>query len=327
MELNLQMLDWNQVNVDQLAYLTLRTRRASPLWVEGQRVEDFSSYIQAGRDRWPDTILVCAWKGKTLVGWLGMIREDPLLYELWRWHPFILPGEDPGPITKALLERALDITRENAAHTLEVCCHLRKDQIKPETDRYLLSCQSRYEEAGLRLSDEAVYLTSPVGKVKLRPLGPLPLPYAIIDYQPHYLSEIYDCFLRAFLAGQDRSFLNKTAQQQKSWFYDYLETDLNPQASKVLLEKERVIGFTLVQTRQRVGDEHLALIAVAPEYQGQGWGRKLISASLQAADLRDQEIFSTGVDLSNRIACDLYRDMGFKIQTKLITYTWKNDLN
>jgi ribosomal protein S18 acetylase RimI-like enzyme len=92
----------------------------------------------------------------------------------------------------------------------------------------------------------------------------------------------------------------------------------------VLLKEGLVIGFTLIQTRERVEDEHLALIAVAPECQNQGWGRKLITASIQGANLGTVDIFSIGVDLSNEIAYKLYSSMGFEVQTKLTTHIWKN---
>jgi len=324
MDIDIQILDWEQVDLDELALLTWKARQDSPLGEASQTITDFKNYLEGGKGRWPGTSVITARRNQKLVGWLGLIHEDPLLFELWRWHPFLLPGEDQDPIADALLHRALQITRENSAQSLQVCCHLRKDQLRPETERYLRNYQSWYEEAGLQLSDEAVYLTCPMGQIKISPPEPIHAPYAMIDHHPRYVSEMYECFLRAFSSGQDRSLLNKTAQQKKSLFFDYLETNLNPVASKVLLEEERVIGFTLVQTRERVGDEHLALIAIVPENQRRGWGRKLISASIQAAALGENEIFSIGVDLSNQIAYNLYLSLGFEAQTKLITHIWKN---
>ncbi len=91
----------------------------------------------------------------------------------------------------------------------------------------------------------------------------------------------------------------------------------------VLVEGEKVRGFSLLQTRQRVGDQHLALVVVAPDYQRKGWGRALLSASIRTAVGQGHDYFSIGVDLVNEIAFQLYSSLGFEIQTKLINHIWK----
>ena len=77
----------------------------------------------------------------------------------------------------------------------------------------------------------------------------------------------------------------------------------------MLLEGDQPRGFSLIQTRQRVGDQHLALVAVSPEYQRKGWGRALLSESIRAAVGQGHDYFSIGVDLVNAAAYQLYSSL------------------
>jgi ribosomal protein S18 acetylase RimI-like enzyme len=95
---------------------------------------------------------------------------------------------------------------------------------------------------------------------------------------------------------------------------DYIENGQSRWPDSILLgayRKEQLVGW-------------LALIAIVPGSQRQGWGRRLVSASVRAAELEADHIFSIGVDLSNQVAYQLYRSMGFEPRTKLVTHIWKN---
>lgn len=170
----IKILDWDTADLDKLAELTWEARLASPLWTEGQSVEVFRNYIESSQARWPDSILLGAYRNQELAGWLALITEDPLVFELWRWHPFIRPGEQQESVAAALLGACKKITRERGAQSLEV------------------------------------------------------------------------------------------------------------------------------------------------------WGRRLVSASVRAAGLGEEDIFSIGVDLSNQAAYQLYRSLGFEPRSKLVTHIWMN---
>jgi len=268
---------------------------------------------------------VVAYRNGELVGWLALITDDPLAFELWRWHPFIKPGEDRDLIADQLLQACKRITAEKGGQSLEVCCHLQKEQLNSEIESYLQIQGSWYERNGLELSDETVYMTCSSSEIDLPPTPTFPEPYSICRYHPQLKTTLYEVYLQAFTAGQDRSFLNKTPAGVKAQFDRYLEGELNHQASIVLMRGGQPIGLSLVQSREEVGDEHLALIAVIPRYQRQGWGRKLLNASMLTSTQAGEKLFSLGVDLTNTPAYTLYRSLGFEAQTKLVTHIWKND--
>jgi len=323
MEIEIKILEWNEADLQGLAELAWESRMASPLWVDGQSIDLFKNYIISSKERWPESLLVTANKDGELVGWLALITEDPLAFELWRWHPFILPDEEQEDIADQLLSACQEITRERGAQSLEVCCHLQKGQLNSEVDAYLRAQQAWYEKNGLGLSDETVYMVCSSSEIDLPPLPEFPEPYSICRYHPHLKDSLYECYLLAFSSGADRSFLNLTAAGAKAQFERYLEGGLNAEASLVLLRGGQPIGLSLVQSRERVGDEHMALIAVTPRYQRQGWGRKLLTASMNASAREGEKLFSLGVDLANQPAYRLYKSVGFETQTKLVTFVWK----
>lgn len=326
MTLEIQVLGWEQVDLDDLAFLAWKSRRGSPLWVEGQTAADFKDYLRAGKNRWPQTTLVCARQDQKLVGWLGVITEDPLIYELWRWHPFLLPEEDLPSVAQGLLLASIGLTRYHGAQSLEVCCHLNQNQLGSEAEDFYRLQGEMYQKAGLKMTDETVHMTCSASECSPQKPASIPEPFLICNYHPSYHQQAYTCYLAAFSAGSDRSILHKTPEQREAAFEAYLAGNLNTNASKLLLEDGQVRGISLIQTRERVGDEHLALLAIAPEIQGQGWGRILASSSMETAAQGGDKLFSVGVDLTNQPAYRLYQSLGFKTQTKLITHTWKNSL-
>ena len=324
MNIEIKVLEWPQVDLDELATLTYACRKASPLWVEGQSKDVFKNYLLQGKERWPQSVVIAAYQNERLIGWLCLITEDQLLFEIWRWHPFISPGNDEESVAKLLFSNAVLIAGEKGAQSLEVICAFQKHQLTAQVDKYYQRQLAWYEKNGLRKSDEAAYMTCSADELMLMHSPAVPAPFMISSYHPGHKKSIFECYIQAFSSGQDQSFLEKTEEQKQTMFEGYFNEDFNSQASKVLLDNDIVKGVSLVQTRQRVGDEHLALIAVSPEFQGQGWGRKLLSASMQVGVQRGNGLFSIGVDLGNERAYNLYRSMGFEVQSKLINHIWKN---
>lgn len=198
METEIKILDWNEADLDALAELTWEARLASPLGVDGQSVDLFKNYIVSSKERWPDSSLVSAYRDGKLVGWLALITEDPLSFELWRWHPFIKPEEDQDSIADQLLGACIELTKEKGAQSLEVCCHFQQGQLTPEVEHYYQNQAGWYEKNGLVLSDEAVYMVCSSTEIDLPPLPPIAAPFSIVNYHPHLKETLYECYLQAF---------------------------------------------------------------------------------------------------------------------------------
>jgi ribosomal protein S18 acetylase RimI-like enzyme len=75
---------------------------------------------------------------------------------------------------------------------------------------------------------------------------------------------------------------------------------------------DRAVGFAVV-TETSVRKAHLAQLAVAPDFQGRGLGRLLLTRTLERLTEMGYDGLSLMVSRDNRRALDLYRSMGFAL--------------
>ncbi|HZH44628.1 MAG TPA: ribosomal protein S18-alanine N-acetyltransferase [Lysobacter sp.] len=77
----------------------------------------------------------------------------------------------------------------------------------------------------------------------------------------------------------------------------------------VLLREDALVGYFLMSLA--AGEAHVLNICIAPEWQGQGYGRRLLRALLQIARSRGAERVFLEVRPSNPAAIALYHSEGF----------------
>lgn len=74
-------------------------------------------------------------------------------------------------------------------------------------------------------------------------------------------------------------------------------------------EGDQIMGFAIIQVI--VDELHLLNICVAPEYQGNGYGRRLLGNVIELADDHSASIILLEVRRSNHRAQQLYLQSGF----------------
>jgi ribosomal protein S18 acetylase RimI-like enzyme len=96
---------------------------------------------------------------------------------------------------------------------------------------------------------------------------------------------------------------------------DRLKRDImyTPENTVVMIgDDDQPSGVAQLMARPR-GGVHLARIAVAPDYRGQGYGERLVRLLIQESVRRHQARFvSLKVDHYNHVAQNLYRKLGFQ---------------
>lgn len=96
--------------------------------------------------------------------------------------------------------------------------------------------------------------------------------------------------------------------QTHPWRLTQFQQSLDHYACTVLLHKDQVIGFCILQC---VLDEaNLLLMAIDPKFQGQGFGAQLLSQSIQQLKNHPVQIFLE-VRESNLAAIRLYEKLEF----------------
>jgi ribosomal protein S18 acetylase RimI-like enzyme len=303
----------------------LTARSVSPFWQPDQDIDWFRRFIQHRTERFSPSFVILARSDGNLTGMSTVITADPALYDLWRWHPVVLPGDHEDDIAIRLIDAAVNQARADGVHRLEVCFDFSRDELRPETEAYYQKYNRWYERCGAVKLDEFVYMTCETAVS--RPITPNSLKddYTISTFNMQDKDNLYDCFYRAFRNGKDRSFLEKTEQERQSMFNGYFDDpeNLNQEASLILSKNRQVVGFSIFKSRPHVGDEHLAVLCIHPDHQEKRLGQQLLSISMAKVAQQGDKLMSLGVDLANVAAYKLYKKSGFRTQTKLITHMWK----
>jgi len=97
-----------------------------------------------------------------------------------------------------------------------------------------------------------------------------------------------------------------------------------PQASRVALHRAtRKLAAILALTRVRSGTAHIPQVAVAPEWQGQGLGTRLMESSFEELRRQGYHEISLTVTGLNGAAERLYERMGFQTFQTFGAYVWQ----
>ena len=162
-------------------------------------------------------------------------------------------------------------------------------------------------------------------KVNLKPTISIDINIATVSNVINNKKQIYDL---AFQSGKWSRF-NLDKEFTKSEFIKlyttWVDNSFNKEFADAILVykfKKDIIGFVTY----KVCDQYatIGLIAVNPEFQGKGIGRKLIDAV-------ESELFNIHIDelriptqLQNETACAFYKKLGYEvIQKKMISHYWK----
>jgi ribosomal-protein-alanine N-acetyltransferase len=104
---------------------------------------------------------------------------------------------------------------------------------------------------------------------------------------------------------------NEAAAYEQGWnkriFVDCLRSGYQ---CWVLANKNQIVAHGVMSVA--VGECHLLTLCVHPDYQRQGYGRKLFRLLLERATKLDAKQCFLEVRVSNDPAIDLYRSMGFE---------------
>jgi len=110
----------------------------------------------------------------------------------------------------------------------------------------------------------------------------------------------------------------------EGWNYHQCRSMLSMPSAKLLIATRNAIICGFVISRQAADEEELLMIAVAPEYQGQGVGFLLLEQMLQAA--KNHQVVSVFLEMrADNPAENLYRKFGFqRIGLRKAYYTGQN---
>ena len=113
----------------------------------------------------------------------------------------------------------------------------------------------------------------------------------------------------------------------KKLYQTWIRNSINKSfADKIfyIKEKEYILGFVTVKIKNN--EAQIGLIAVLPNAQGNGLGKKLLQKTENYCFENDVKTLQIPTQSENILACKFYTKMGYKISEQIIIkHYWKND--
>jgi len=138
-------------------------------------------------------------------------------------------------------------------------------------------------------------------------------------------NDLYTCFYDSFSESGDRNFLSETDEEREEYFEEHFdkEDEMIDDASIVLVDRTKFIGFTLVKPTHGEGNGHLWIMGVIPKYRGRQLGSKLLHHAIVTLRNSGYKTMSLVVDSDNEAALKLYEKYNFIKGWRRITHAWK----
>jgi len=313
--------DWKDTDLDEVASLTFNAFQDSPLFSPERTLDDVEEWLNWNYERFPPAAVFQAHIGEELVGWLTVtVDVKPGISETWRWMPYISPegGEQEDGIAAGLIRGCVEYVRERGQTRLEVCF----DRISGATMPYYERYRGWFEAEGVSRVDDSAYMRRSLDLGEFTEYDiVLPPGYRYMPLVDADEESLYVCYSRAFLESDIRSYHAMTEKQRRAEFEHYFRgKNVNEKASLVVVRRDEIVGFSLVHSRP--GEAHLADIGVVPAHRGKGIGRRMVKCSLMKA-ARDHDAVTLAVDVDNASAYELYCDLGFQVEYRIITHAWR----
>lgn len=95
------------------------------------------------------------------------------------------------------------------------------------------------------------------------------------------------------------------------------QTQVDLDASQILIEDDRIIGFGFLGIRGQSG--WITSVGIEPDQRGRGLGRDIMQALIHTATSRGLSTLQLEVTDYNEVALNLYESLGFETRRKLLT--------
>lgn len=316
--------DWENVDLDKIATLTLHALQNSSFHDPERTLEDVQAWLKWNHERFPPSAVFQAYRDGTLVGWLTVTTDvKPSISETWRWLPSIAPEarEQEDEIARGLIRKCIEYVRDYGQTRLEACFDKVSEITMPTYKRYRVW----FEAEGVYKVDENAYMRrdlnpSEFGEKDLA----LPSNYGFKPLVEVNADKLYDCYRRAFQESDVSYYHDLTEDERRAEFEFYFmrKEGLHRKASVVVVMDDENVGFSLIHSRP--AEAHLADLGIVPAHRGRGLGRRMLSYSLHEA-AQEYDTITLAVDVKNTMAYNLYRDLGFNVEYRLITHAWSSD--
>lgn len=316
--LELSICTWDEMDLDEVSKFVYRNRIG--IYKNAEDFEGVSNYLSSIQERYPADSIFMVRRKESLCGWGVLDRESESVAELGRWQPIIEKTEYDSEIANLLLQGILDYAKKNGVTRVE---GLFNDVNSDNLHEYERTAKWFNSKGIMKLEDNA-YLT-----IQLSDLDLEPRPVGLDAVWRTFLKDadeeaLYNCYYATFSSGDDRDFLDSTDTQRREKLDKSIHSKiLNPNLSFIWKDGKRIFGFAVVHSRGE--EQHIDRFGILQEYRGRGIAKSLLINTLQEAKNLGYSMVSIGVDTSNSSAFNLYKNIGFQVDSQMIIHAWKEE--
>jgi len=213
-----------------------------------------------------------------------------------------------GPAAK-LIDRALSRTRELGTVTLHVNIWQNSRMDKQLLTQMGFTIVRRFLELRIDLSKTPLPEIEKIGH-QYRPLHP---------GEEERLTRL-----------QNRSFTGSwgyNANSVEEMLYRIHLPNCSAEDIILVFDRDNPIGYCWTRTNflENKDTGRIYMLGVDPDYQGRGLGKRLLLAGLSYLKGKGLQVVELTVDRENKVACTLYKSVGFKLWTSSLWYEKRLD--
>ncbi len=300
---------WNEVDFQELAAVMHAARAHNKRSTIQSLVQEFLHWRY---DEPP--VVICARSHDKLVGWLMLHITSPTMVEVnpgpFGGHPVVRGSSE---VRALLIKEAITYATARGFEKIDLTISMEEpsEQYKAYTSWYTAHGFEPFYFCMKCILSEQEYAGFKV-------------PAGIEIKQTVQISEddLYHCYYDAFNAGEAEFFFDQTEDEKWEFFRELSPSEaLIEECSLVFIKDQQVVGFTYVLEYGGEENNHLSLICIHPDFQGQGLGKTLLLITMKKAARKYRTMtLYTEADTS---ALTLYRACGFKEGGGSITYIYR----
>ncbi|MFW9938461.1 MAG: GNAT family N-acetyltransferase, partial [Candidatus Thorarchaeota archaeon] len=255
-------------------------------------------------------ILFEAYESNQLIGLLLLFTNTQKFGLIWEWHPFVLPNKNEEDISKELIKKSIEFSKDNGIIRIEACFGIEKDQDKQRYLKYFrlykkLGFHHVIEEAEMELNLNEKVLK----KVKFT------RNFEIKSVKNVEKNELFQCSFEIMNKSRDNMFLDLTEEQKWEVIKNYFEPSkpIIQEASIILTESNKIIGLAIAKySTFEKGSATIGPFGILPNFRKKGLGETLLLFCLKKLLENNFRIINLDVAIENKPAYNLYSKVGFR---------------
>jgi ribosomal protein S18 acetylase RimI-like enzyme len=309
------------IDIDELAQFILKERNESGTLEKDENLITIKKELESTRNSYKFVIFY-AYSKNELVGLLLLSVNFPKFGLIWDWQPVVLPGSKKDEIANEIIVKCIEYAKKGDIERLEVCFSFEKEGDIERFSKFakwyeVLGFYKVMEEATLNLSLEESKIEKPTIPENIR----------VKMVSELQINDLVNTAYITYSNSEDVMFLDLTEEQKKNspkdWFD--LSKPIIEDASIVLTDKEKVVGFSVV--KPKASEVQINHFGIHPNYRNKGLGKALLNLILNKAVEKGFKLATLDVAVENEPAYNLYLKLGFKkeFSTTILALNIKNE--